>query len=181
MQSFCRLLENYGGLPRNQPSRLIFNQRPLDAEPRSPYPDGADQDSDKSAPQTRKQGPWEMAGYRLQPRKPHGNRFGQRPEQNHRCDRSPDPPPAEGIPCPDFSRRTPAHPRDPAAPLPLQFYEGFESVIPFGEEADKDACFIHLFNSIRGSSTGFDQPLGDDLGDVPHPDVFAAHVLQPVP
>ncbi|HUT52218.1 MAG TPA: hypothetical protein VM658_02395 [bacterium] len=142
MQGFDRPLENNYGFPGNQPARVIFKQRPLDAEPRSPHPGRVGQDSYEPTRQDREQGPRKTTEHRRRPRKPHRNRFGQRPSQNHRHHRAPNQAPAEGIPGLDLPRYALAHPRD-AVTLPLQFPEGFMSFISFGEIADEDACFLH--------------------------------------
>ena len=55
-QCFDRRLENQDGLPGDEPARVILKQSSLDAEPRSPEPDQAEQDSDEATRHGRDQG-----------------------------------------------------------------------------------------------------------------------------
>ena len=143
-QSFNRRLENKGGLSGDEPSRVILKQSSLNAEPRSPYQDYAQQDPDDSKHRGRDQGGGQSTEMRPRPLKAQRDNGGKRPKQDERHGCPENPAPAERIPDTDLAIRAPAHPSDTAVTLPAQFSDGFESFLAFDIISKEDSGFHSL-------------------------------------
>ena len=117
-QSFNRCPDNQGGLPGDEPTRVILKLFSLDAEPRSPYPDHTQQNPDDSTRDSREQDRGQSTEHRPRPLKAQQDHCGKPPQQDKRHGCPENPVPAEGIPDVDFAIRVLAHPSDAAVTLP---------------------------------------------------------------